>query len=357
MLLTKDLENLETEGDAGKLESFASDTELMGGHPELVERAQKFAAEIKAKASQVGIPTASEEKEITDLGGSTTEVAAQVEGKKSEATETAAITEQAIEVKVTDANPETSAATEAPAETSEIVGENFPISLDYVGQRFESDESEGQVDYEINGKIMLRNGPDSGGKEILSFPVKWEAYRNVNWRTENLPIAYKKTDDYESFQTINTKLFFDPATKEIYFIDPSLGKKSIPSAAMVATLEEAYSKLKNDSENSSENAGEKGKESVEDIENKKKLTQLENIKKHPKFNDLLDEAKDYEDKRMKLKNKTDLSISLGEVQRQGDKFVDLLRSIDPADPGEGLTASGIMKIDKLIDDVRGKLSK
>ena len=88
--------------------------------------------------------------------------------------------------------------------------------------------------------------------------------------------------------------------------------------------------------------------------NKSRLTQLKNFKQNPKFASLLNEVKKYLELKRKLKDGTDKSIQLGNVQDQSRKYDELKQLIDP---NIGLAASDIIQIDNIINVEKKKEEK
>ncbi len=213
-LLTKDLESLEAEGNAEKLESFASDTELMGGHPELVERAQKFVAELKAKVSQVGIPTEDEKKQIASLKGiqgvSTSYEIVGVDTKQAEAVATVTEATAIIEAKIADTTPEL-VSTEKP---------------EYIGKHFGPDTE--KIQYEITGEAKITAALDGTGKNVLTFPCK----------------VYEKLFQNQEPQMVEQQGFYDPRTKEAYWKSDVKGLVYFTCPDEIkASLEKTYAEL------------------------------------------------------------------------------------------------------------------
>lgn len=235
-LLKEDLEN---QGTPEAINKFIEDAELLG-HEDIAELGRKKLQEISEKAKSIETTSESQASSVESMGGTgeevterTKEVDSKIEEVKTEAVKQIEEVKKSTEV----------------AKENEIVGENYPITLDYVGKHFkEETPSHGVVDYQITGKVMLRKGTDSGVKDLLTVPISWGNFRSVDWRNDNKPVLYEETEGYEKFQTIEQKVFFDPDTKDLYWID-SVGNPRIKSQEMVSMMEEAYSKLKNQADN------------------------------------------------------------------------------------------------------------
>lgn len=224
--------------DIEGLEKAKQDAEA-GYDGDTAGRIEKLLAEIQGETAMASVSaTVTPEYQITQvtqLGGDTQELNKRLDG----------INEEAKVIQKTEEE-------EINSLEKELVGENSPVSFDHIGSHFETDEgstqdtpfNKGSIVYEVTGKIMRMEPPYATKPGILSVPLQYNIYRGLNG--DKVPI-FKKTGeegyDFDNPQVVKRDVFFDPDTKEVYYIDPTLGKKEIKSAKMTKMLEEASVKL------------------------------------------------------------------------------------------------------------------
>lgn len=153
------------------------------------------------------------------------------------------LTEVVEEAKTIETDAEQKVAEKIAENKNEVVGENFPISFDYVGKSVDFKPIGGSAaEAKISGRVTLGKGIND--QDILQVPLEYNQYYSKN--RDKSPIFKMTNDpsyDFEKPFIVKKEVFFNPATKEIYFLDK--GKVALENSGNVQELMESiYNDLK-----------------------------------------------------------------------------------------------------------------